>query len=570
MRFYHLSLKFLFLMTLFILPAVIVAQSDKEDQPDADLRTPYDAMYTHLYYLQRGTHYKPNMAARPFYKTGEAAEDLAIKLKQILDGKGLQVALSLVPENPDYRDTTTKKNVYIPFPDKYPQIYLDRNKITKKWRFSRETERAIPEIHKQVYPFGSDRLLSLLPEVGQQRFLGLALWQYIGVLILGAIAFLLYFVSSRLFGFIIRVIANSRLGKDLFDRKIVRKIAGILSSLFVVYLLYVFTPILQFPINFAFYLLLILKLSTTVLVVLLALRTVSFFRSYLEMLTARTTTTTDEHLLPIIIRIVNVVIVGAGLIHALSVFDVNVTALVAGLSLGGLAVALAAQETLRNLLGSMMLYADRPFQIGDFVDVGGVTGTVVDIGFRSTRIRTPDTSIVSVPNGNLMNETINNLGERELRRFNTTVGVAYHTPPNLIEAFIKGLREIAVNHPNTSNQDYYIHLNNMGASSLDVMFIVYFKTNDWAVELNWKEEVIFSILRLAEALGVQIAFPSTSVYLESMPERKALIPEYKDELVEAEERLQAFMREFKDKFHGNKDRISGSSDGSSSNEDLGE
>lgn len=570
MRFYQLSFKFLFLIPFLLLSVVLLGQSDDEEKPDADLSTPYDAMYTHLYYLQRGAHYKPNMAARPFYKTGADAEELAIKLKQILDGKGLQVALSLVPEDPNYRDTTTKKSVYIPFPEKFPQIYLDRNKITKKWRFSRETERAIPEIHKQVYPFGSDQLLNLLPEVGQQRFLGLALWQYVGILILGTIAFLLYFISSRIFGFIIRVIANSRLGKDLFDKKIVRKIAGILSSLFVVYLLYVFTPILQFPINFAFYLLLILKLSTTVLVVLLALRTVSFFRSYLEMLTSRTATTTDEHLLPIIIRIVNVVIVGAGIIHALSVFDVNVTALVAGLSLGGLAVALAAQETLRNLLGSMMLYADRPFQIGDFVDVGGVTGTVVDIGFRSTRIRTPDTSIVSVPNGNLMNETINNLGERELRRFSTTVGVAYHTPSNLIEAFIKGLREMALNHPNTSNQDYYIHLNNMGASSLDVMFIVYFKTDDWAVELAWKEEIIFSILRLAEVLGVQIAFPSTSVYLESMPERKALIPEYKDELIEAEERLQAFMRDFKDKFHGNTDRIAGSTDGSKSNEDLGE
>jgi MscS family membrane protein len=259
-----------------------------------------------------------------------------------------------------------------------------------------------------------------------------------------------------------------------------------------------------------------------------------------------------------------------GVIHALSVFDVNVTALVAGLSLGGLAVALAAQETLRNLLGSMMLYADKPFQIGDFVDVGGVTGTVVDIGFRSTRIRTPDTSIISVPNGNLMNETINNLGERELRRFSTTVGVAYHTPPDLIEAFIKGLREMAINHPHTSDHDYYIHLNNMGASSLDIMFIVYFKTNDWAVELSWKEEIIFSILRLAELLGVQIAFPSTSVYLETMPERKGLIPEYQQELTEAEERLQAFMREFKEKFHSDQNLKDRKNLGRASNEDMGE
>jgi MscS family membrane protein len=222
MYFYQRSLKYFLLSLLLLSVAGVVAQSNDDDKPEADLKTPYDAMYTHLYYLQQ-EHYEPNMAARPFYKTGEEAKDLAIKLKQILDGKGIQVALSLIPEDPDYKDTTAKKHVYIPFPDKFPQIYLDRNRITKKWRFSRETERAIPKIHKQVYPFGSDKLLTLLPEIGQQRFLGLALWQYVGMLILGSIAFLLYFVSSRVFGFIIRVIANSRLGKDHFDKKIVRK-----------------------------------------------------------------------------------------------------------------------------------------------------------------------------------------------------------------------------------------------------------------------------------------------------------------------------------------------------------
>ncbi len=529
-----------------LLSFTLTAQSD-EDKPSADLLTPYDAMYTHLYYLQK-EHYDPSMAARPFYKTGEAAQDLAIKLKQILDGKGLQVALSLVPENPDYQDTLTNKHVYIPFPERFPEIYLNRNKVTKKWRFSRETERAIPDLHKQVYPFGSDRLLILLPGMGHQKFLGLALWQYLGVLILGALAFLVYFVSSRIFGLVIRVVANSRLGRDLFDRKLVRKIAGVLSSLFVVYLLYMFFPVLQFPIDLAFYVLLILKLTTTFLVVMLALRVVAFFRSYLEMLTSRTKTTTDEHLLPIVIRIVNVVIIGAGVINALSIFSVNVNALLAGLSLGGLAVALAAQETLRNLLGSMMLYADRPFQIGDFVDVGGVTGTVVDIGFRSTRIKTPDTSIISVPNGNLMNETINNLGERELRRYSTTIGVAYHTPPDLIETFVKGLRELVQNYPNTSSNTYYVYLNNMNASSIDIMFIIYFKTNEWAVELEWKQEIIFSILRMAEALGVQIAFPSTSVYIETQPEKKPMVPEYQQELKEAESRLEGFMDEFIKKY----------------------
>lgn len=517
------------------------------DKPKADLSTPYDAVFTLMYYLQPES-YDVNKAARPFYKGGDEGKELAIQLKQILDGKGLKVRLSMVPEAPAYMDSLTQKNVYILFPKEFPEIYLERNKLTRKWHFSHETEREIPILHKKVYPFGSDLLLNLLPKMGQQRFLGLALWQYLALLILGAIGFLLHFFSSRLLQFLIRLVASSRLGKDHFDKKIVKRIARILSYLLVIYLVYILIPVVQLPIGLVYYLLLCLRLTTTVLIVLLALRIIAFIRSYLEELTKATTNTTDEHLLPIIIRIVNAVIIVVGFINILGTFHVNVTALVAGLSIGGLAIALAAQETVKNLIGSMMIYADRPFKIGDFVTVGAVTGTVVDIGFRSTRIKTPDTSIVSVPNGNLMNETINNLGEREMRRFNTAIGVTYHTPPDLIAAFVKGLRELILLHPNTVKEPYYVHLNNLGGSSIDILFVVYFNTIDWAEELKYKEELIFAILRLAEALGVQIAFPSTSVYIETMPEKKGLVPEYKEELQNADSRLAAYLEDYKAKF----------------------
>ena len=429
-----------------------------------------------------------------------------------------------------------------------PEVYLERNKLTKKWHFSHETEREIPKIHKKVYPFGSDLLLNLLPKMGHQRFLGLALWQYLAMLILGVICVVLYLIMSRLFQLIVRLIASSRLKKELFDKEIVKRIARILSYLLILSVIFTFIPVLQLPIGLGATVLLLLRLGTTVMVVMLALRMVAFARAYLEEMTKATASTADEHLLPIIIRIVNVVIIGAGFINILSTFHVNVTALVAGLSLGGLAIALAAQETVKNLIGSMMIYADRPFKIGDMVTVGTTTGTIVDIGFRSTRIKTPDTSIISVPNGTLMNETINNLGERKMRRFNTAIGVTYHTPPALIEAFVKGLRELILIHPNTIKDTYYVHLNNLNASSIDILFITYFDTTEWAMELKYKEELIFAILRLAATLGVQIAFPSTSVYLETMPEKKGLVPDYKDAVQRAEERLAAYLESFKAKF----------------------
>jgi MscS family membrane protein len=260
----------------------------------------------------------------------------------------------------------------------------------------------------------------------------------------------------------------------------------------------------------------------------------------MEYVTLHTPNPTDEHLVPIISRIINVLIISAAFIHILSIFYVNVTALVAGLSLGGLAIALAAQETVKNLIGSLMIYADRPFKIGDLISVGAVTGTIEDIGFRSTRIRTLDTSLISIPNGNLMNETINNLGLRQQRRFNSVINIAYHTPPTLIDNYIEGLREISKNHPETDKEKIYIHLNNLGSSSIDIIFVIFFNTNNWALELKWKEEIIMDIIQLADLLGVQFAYPSTSLYIETMPEKKGNVSDYLDEVAKANNRLQTF------------------------------
>jgi MscS family membrane protein len=264
--------------------------------------------------------------------------------------------------------------------------------------------------------------------------------------------------------------------------------------------------------------------------------------------TTQTPNPNDEHLVPVIARIINVLIISAGFVQILSIFYVNVTALVAGLSIGGLAIALAAQETVKNLFGSMMIYADKPFKIGDMISVGAVTGTIEDIGFRSTRIRTLDTSLISIPNGNLMNETINNLGLRKQRRYNTTINIAYHTPPVLIESLVEGLREIAQTHPEVDKNEIYIHLNNLGPSSIDIIFMIFFNTNDWALELKWKEEVIRSILELTASLGVQFAYPTTSLHIDSFPEKKTNFSDYKEQVALANQRLEQFKQNLRQKY----------------------
>ena len=141
--------------------------------------------------------------------------------------------------------------------------------------------------------------------------------------------------------------------------------------------------------------------------------------------------------------------------------------------------------------------------------------------------------------------TVNNLGSIKFRRFNTTIGLAYYTPPSLIEKFVEGLRALNQAHPQTKNDISFIHLNNMGGSSLDILFVVYFNTTDYATDLKLKEELILGILKLAEAMNVHIAFPSTSVYIESMPEKKGQMPTYSpSDLGDANDQMKKFIADF--------------------------
>ena len=522
------------------------AQSD-DSKPVGNLLTPYDAIFTYSYYLQ-SEHYNLYRASSVFHKKGKEGRDLALKLKQILDGKGLKFRLSQAPEDANFLDSISKKNVYTPFEKELPEIYLEKSKENGRWLISHESTREINLIYKEVFPFGTHLLLNQLPKLGQQPLLGLAMWQYATMLILAALGFLIHFITSRIFSFIISLIANSNLGKDRFDKKTVKRLGRILSYLLVTYMVFVFVPVLQLPTGLVYYILLSLRVSRTVLFVMMALRLVSLIRSYMLFVTAQTSNPTDEHLVPIVARIINVLIVCAGFVQILSIFYVNVTAMIAGLSIGGLAIALAAQETVKNLFGSMMIYADKPFKIGDMITVGAVTGTIEDIGFRSTRIRTLDTSLISIPNGNLMNETINNLGLRKHRRYNTVINIAYHTPPTLVHSFVEGLREIALTHPEVDKDEIYVHLNNLGPSSIDIIFVIFFNTNEWALELKWKEEIISSILELTASLGILFAYPTTSLHIETMPEKKSNISDYKDQIAKVNQRLDLFKQQLKLKY----------------------
>jgi MscS family membrane protein len=246
----------------------------------------------------------------------------------------------------------------------------------------------------------------------------------------------------------------------------------------------------------------------------------------------------DEQLIPIIRRSLKVIFVSLGILHILSLLDVNIAALIAGVSIGGLALALAAQDTVKNLIGSAMIFFDRPFQIGDYITGAGLEGTVTEVGFRTTRIQILDTSIISVPNGTIANEAITNKGVRVFRIYNTNLGITYDTPPDLIEKFIQALEQIILNHPKTRKEGYYVKLSNFDASSISILFRAYLAVGTYDEELQSKQDLMFAILRLADQIGVSFAFPSSTIYM-APTDAPVKMPE------DVDQRIESFLADYK-------------------------
>lgn len=511
------------------------------------LKSPYNTMLVHLHYLQSKT-YAPERSAQvlPQGLDSLRAVRLAIQLKQIYDGEGLLVHLSRVPTDSNYVDSLSNRNIFTPFPDELPDIYLE--KTGDQWRYADASIQAIPGIHRQVYPFGTDKILNLLPKGTQQRVLGLMLWQWLGVLIVLGLALLLYLILSWVLKPLVARITSSRLYPSLIPRRLVRRLARLISFWVMVRFLRAILPTLQLPVEVNTVLIAFLKLLTILIFVGIGLRVLDVVMAYVDRATRKTESKMDEQLVPLLTRGIQAIIFTMALFSALRLFHVNVTALIAGISLGGLAIALAAQDTVRNLLGSFTIFFDKPFQIGDWVNFSGVDGTVEEVGFRSTRVRTFANSVVSVPNGKLADMVINNYGLRIYRRYSTRITIAYDTPPHLIEQFITGLREMVAHHPDTRKDYYEIHLNELSASSLDILFYIFFLVPDYSAELRAKHDLLMGILRLAAKIGVRFAYPTSTVYVEEFPGNGKANPVYPMDAQASEAELQAFLAAYKQKF----------------------
>jgi len=244
------------------------------------------------------------------------------------------------------------------------------------------------------------------------------------------------------------------------------------------------------------------------------IRSVDFIGFKLKNKALKTESKVDDQLIPFAIDIAKVLTIVLALVMILgNVFNVNVTALVTGLGIGGVAFALASKESLENLLGSFTIFFDKPFTVGDTVTLGGVTGTVEKVGFRSTRIRTFDKSVVTVPNKNIISAELDNLGARPVRRVKFNIGLTYDTSVENIKNIVDDIQKLIDEHPMT-NQDGKVRFLEFGPSSLDIMVLYYVDSPDWEVLIDAKQKINFDIIDIVNKYKCEFAFPSTSVYIE--------------------------------------------------------
>ena len=218
------------------------------------------------------------------------------------------------------------------------------------------------------------------------------------------------------------------------------------------------------------------------------------------------------HLLPVLSKILKAVIVFLLLAGFLQSFGYNVTSLIAGFGITGLAVGFAAKEAIGNVFGSVGLLADRVYKIGDYIKFNGYEGFVENINLRSTTIRTLEGFVVNVPNNQLSNEEITNVSMANSRRIDITVDVEYGTSNEKLDTACRILKEIAEENP-TILDNVEVFFDNLAASSIQVRVVAYTREVSWAKYVHIKSNIIKQIITRYREEGIEFAFPSTSVYM---------------------------------------------------------
>jgi MscS family membrane protein len=461
---------------------------------------------------------------------GELARKLAQQLQAILD-RETSIDLGTVSRQPDGSPANAQT------PNRYlvgvastssakVEIWLDRvqrGDSPSIWLFSQQTLRLVPEAYEDAS--SASGIERYLPGWLNVSLAGLPLWRLCADLISIPLILLMGSWIVRLFKPFFTILSARMLSDAAIDRT-----QGLVAPLRVV----LFAILFLANASFAHSLLgrsvwhklgnLLLVLGVT----WFAMR-IAGIASDLALGRLKRIQSSDKIALTALLgRLTQIGFLTIGVLVVLYLAGVNLTAALTGLGIGGLAVAFSAQKTLENLFGGIMIISDRPVRIGDACKVGDVSGNVVDIGLRSTRIRTPDRTIMTIPNGQLATMNVENITLRDKFWFHPKIGLRQQTTAEQMQTVLREIREILDKHPNVETETARVRFINIGSASQDVEIFAYVFASDYGRFLGIQEDLLLQILSVVESTGTALALPTQVTHLVREPH--ASVPRPKENL----------------------------------------
>ena len=459
----------------------------------------------------------------PKSKREEQGKELAKKLKYIFDRSVRVEDMPLSNERKGYLKDGLHKSQerisIIEFQNEEYPIYMERlwGPKTLVWKFSQKTLKKVDALHKKMSHFAiADRLPKVLVD---SDLFGLPYWQWIVLLIYLILTFFVAkIVGSKTLEYI------GRLSKYVSIFPSVESFQSLYQPLFYIFFIILFnvlTKTLHLTVAIDHIIFVLSLCGLTFFFLALAFKSSDVFTSSFQNNLKRRGFYAASSAVPLTRRFFKIVLVCFSGLVVLQIFDVNITALLAGLGVGGIAVALAAQKSLENLFSGVALMTDQPVRIGDTCMFDERIGEVEDIGVRSTRIRTLERSILIIPNREFSQMKLENLSRRDKIKLEFVLQLTYDTSPSLMRHILKQLRSLQEKHPKIVQDGYQrVRFLELASHSLDIEFFAHVRTPKWYTYLEIREEILLSIMELIHSCGASFAFPTRTVHTIPYKEEK--------------------------------------------------
>lgn len=474
-------------------------------------KTPRNAIDS-VFAWQSGKERNVALAAKCFERAGRSQRELeeaARRVKTLFDSEGVIIASEKLSDDPDHLDED--KNSRLVVNPRFPRVVLEKRE--GRWLWTHESLDWLEERYDERLGW-LEKAIDRIPESLRVTYAEIALWQYaaiIAMLILGAVAARLLRGAVALW---LRRSGRTRPDRRSLARNFVDRLGPASSLAVAALVIRVLYPELRLTAEHAAHLHLAVRVMTTLALMFGALRFADVFAD--ELITKKDALDTrfDAHLVPVVRKALKAAALALGCVGLLKNLDVDVTALFATLGIGTLAVGLAAKDTLANLFGSISIFVDRPFKIGDLILVDGIEGTVEEVGFRSTRLRTAYQSLVVIPNSKVADSKIDNMGQRPYRRCSFVLNPAHGTSPAVCDRLCEAIRSLISERPAVREGRVDVVLSGIGGLALEVSVTFFFLGSAAISDAEEKHAILLEVLEKARELEVQFQGQPSSPQLE--------------------------------------------------------